>query len=263
MRVPSLVLVLVSALVAAPAAATTEGAGAPGGLTLRSPWLEGSHVGTSWLPSFDEARRVLEELEDLQGGGAEAKQRSKKSSSAKSSSKRSSGNTLQYGALEGHVTPMHKQIGLGLQIGIPTAATASFFPIDQVGIVGGIGFGLGWLANLALSVFADVHWHPHVLVKADFFRLSWYVGAGLWMGFAPFDFFPQWYGPSYYFGFHYASYFRVPWFGTSLGLRLPFGLSIALNELPIEVYAEATPSFLVFPALGGGLGATVGLRFYL
>ena len=42
-----------------------------------------------------------------------------------------------------------------------------------------------------------------------------------------------------------------------------FGLSLALNRLPIEIYLEATPSIFMFPVAFGFLpGGTLGARIY-
>lgn len=44
---------------------------------------------------------------------------------------------------------------------------------------------------------------------------------------------------------------------------MPLGLSLAFHPFPIQVYGELVPSLLVFPALAGGVGGTVGVRGYI
>jgi hypothetical protein len=116
---------------------------------------------------------------------------------------------------------------------------------------------------VALSTYVDVIFHPHVLARSDSFRLSWFVGGGLWFGFSPLHVFATRGNQEFYFGFNYFQFLGLPWYGTSLGLRMPLGMSLALVNLPIEFYGELVPSLLVFPAIGGGVGASVGIRFWL
>ncbi len=82
--------------------------------------------------------------------------------------------------------------------------------------------------------------------------MSWYVGAGAWVGVAenrakPFFELPLFYyvGP------------RV-W----VAARGNLGVNLALAELPIEFYLEGNPALVVFPGISFGMGLSAGLRFY-
>jgi hypothetical protein len=199
---------------------------------------------------------------------AQMKKRTKKGSgSSKKSGRSSRSGTLEYGAMSGRVAPMDSFVGIGVQLGAPTGVTGKLmldkFGIPQLAVEGGMGFGVGWGFLVAFSTYLDVVYHPHVLARSDSFRLSWFVGAGAWFGFAPLNVFATRGNQEFYFGFNYFSYFGLPWYGTSLAMRIPFGLSLALVNLPIEIYGGLVPSILVFPAIGGGIGGTVGIRFWL
>jgi hypothetical protein len=184
----------------------------------------------------------------------------------RSDKKRRSKDKFDVGLSEGDVAPQGKSLGVGGQIGVPTAVTLKYMLTEDQGLVGGIGFGLGWVGAPALSFHFDYHWHPHILARGEPFKLSWYFGGGLWAGFA----YPVWgwgYGGFWpYSGFYYGwllGPYAPPWFGIfSLGGRVPVGLDLALNELPLSFYIELAPSLLVWPALGIGLGGAIGIRFY-
>jgi hypothetical protein len=181
--------------------------------------------------------------------------------------KKKSGDKLDVGAIDGAVAPMGLNMGVGLQIGNPTAVTAKYMLTYNQGIGGGVGAGLG-----GVSLHVDYLWHPHVLARGEPFRLSWYIGGGGWLGF-----FPSlggaiplgliYTGPfltGYYNGHVGFVYVPAPfvWFMPSVAVRVPIGMSLALNELPIEIYGGVAPSVLLFPGLGLGIGFEVGARFY-
>lgn len=164
-----------------------------------------------------------------------------------------------------HVQPAGKVIGVGLQLGFPTGITAKVMAGGNLGFVFGAGLGVGWVLGPALSLHADSVWHPFILLQSEDFQFSWYIGGGGWLGFNPLEAFPG--GgllgnSALYSGWKYLAAYRLHTYGVSAGLRLPLGLSLALNGLPIEVYGDLVPSLLLFPALGLGLGADVGVRLY-
>jgi len=146
---------------------------------------------------------------------------------------------------------MGKQIGVGLQLGAPTAVTAKFMLAPDQGLVAGIGAGYGFFFAPALSVHVDYLWHPSVLSAGDAFALSWFIGGGGWIGL--WDRFGRpVVGYAYYFGY-------AP---ISLAVRVPIGLSLALRAIPLELYGEVVPALSVFPWLGFGMGLSIGARFY-
>jgi hypothetical protein len=225
---------------------------------------------SGWLDSEEQGQRLAKDDDDDEEDDEDSKK--KKSSKKKSGKTTSSGsgssssgvNIGTHSSANG-VSPQGRQLGIGIQLGAPTALTIAYMVTPNQGIHAGIGAGLPWYwGGPSISLFADYVWHPHVLATGDVFKLSWFVGGGVWGGFAPLRFFDFGYvglgNPSVnLWGFYYAPF---PSFGTSIGARVPLGVNLALAQLPIEIYAELVPSMLLFPAIGLGLGGTVGGRFY-
>jgi hypothetical protein len=223
-------------------------------LRLRSGWLEAEEQAPRLAKDDDEE----DDDENDEGSKKKSSKRAKKSSSG-------SGVNIGTQSSAGGVSPQGRQWGIGIQLGAPTALTLAYMLTPNQALHGGIGAGLPWYwGGPSISIFVDYVWHPHVLASGDIFKLSWFVGGGVWGGFAPLRVFDLWYigagDPRFgLWGFYYAPF---PSFGTSLGARVPLGVNIALAQLPIELYAELVPAILLFPAVGLGLGGTVGGRIY-
>ena len=167
-----------------------------------------------------------------------------------------SGPQLKTGAMsvDGRgVSPMGKQIGVGIQLGFPTALSLKYMLGPDTAVAAGIGAGSGFFFDPLLSLHADYLWHPNLLARGKGLRLSWFVGIGGWVlldnGRSPVPIVRgvRWFlGPS----FVYAA------------ARVPIGLNLALNKLPLEFSLDVTPSLLVVPELAFGMGLTLGARFY-
>ena len=150
-------------------------------------------------------------------------------------------------------TPQGRTFGVGLQLGYPTSVTLKYMLRPDQGIVAGVGgfTGFDYTAG-ALSLHVDYVWHPNLLTQGDQYAVTWYIGAGgniIVFG-IPTTHIPL--------GFEYNYYPTNIW----LGARVPFGVNVALKQLPFEVYAEAVPQLLVFPGIGFGVGAAIGGRAY-
>jgi hypothetical protein len=150
-------------------------------------------------------------------------------------------------------SPGGRTLGLGVQIGAPTALTIKYMVAKTQGVVVGAGVGFGWRNGFGpgLSIHADYLFHLAQLINNESLALSFYLGPGVWL-----SLFSGGYGFGY--GYYYSGSFAL--FG--LGVRLPIGLSLALNALPIEIYVELDPALFVFPGVDFGLGASLGFRFY-
>lgn len=144
--------------------------------------------------------------------------------------------------------------GLGLQLGSPSAITLKFAGAHQSGFALGLGagFGYGNAFRTSLWLQADYLFHLGTLIDADGVDLAVYGGPGV---------FASVFGANY--GFGYAG---NPWYdnvdAVGVGVRLPIGLSLAFDRAPLELYAQFDPALGVFPAVGFGLGGSVGFRFY-
>ncbi len=157
--------------------------------------------------------------------------------------------------------PQLSGVGLGLQVGAPTAITIKFGGIQENGFVLGIGAGFaygrrgyyGGYGNgfASLSIHADYLWHLASLARTDQFGITVYAGVGLWLSL---------FGNGYGFGLVNPYYGYNSYFG--LGVRVPLGISLALAQAPIEIYLELDPAVFVFPGIDFGLGASLGFRWH-
>lgn len=157
--------------------------------------------------------------------------------------------------------PQLSGIGLGLQVGAPTAITIKFAGLQANGFVLGVGAGFaygrgnryyGYNAGFAsLSIHADYLWHLATLVSTGDVALTFYAGVGLWLSL---------FGNGYGYGLVNPYYRNSAYFGV--GVRVPLGLSMAFAQAPIELYLEADPAIFVFPGIDFGLGASLGFRWH-
>lgn len=146
-----------------------------------------------------------------------------------------------------------KAIGVGLQVGTPTALTLKFPGSGNADIVLGIGVGVGYVdfgRAFGLSLHGDYLFTLASLVNNGTIDLSAYIGPGLWL-----TFFDRGYG---YFGNYY--YAGINYVG--LGVRVPLGLALSFATAPIEIYLELDPAIFVFPGIGGFIGASLGFRWF-
>ena len=49
----------------------------------------------------------------------------------------------------------------------------------------------------------------------------------------------------------------------NVGLRFPFGVSVEPDHLPLEVYFEIAPVWVMSPVSHGGFDGGIGIRFFL
>ena len=151
-------------------------------------------------------------------------------------------------------TPQGRQIGVGIQLGFPTALTLKYMLKPDQGIVVGVGGFTGYAYNVgAFALHVDYVYHPMILANADSagYVVTWYFGGGaelIYLGYA---------APRPFLG--YTGSFYAPFW---LGARAPIGVNLALTQLPFEIYLEAAPSLLIFPPVAFGLGIGIGGRFY-
>jgi hypothetical protein len=152
-------------------------------------------------------------------------------------------------------TPQGRSFGVGLQLGYPTALTLKYMLRADRGLVGGVGGFSGFAYDVgAFSVHVDYVYHPQVLTRGDTFVVTWYVGGG-----ANVVIFSNARQRSFLPGVSYFYYPTTVW----LAGRVPLGVTLAMEQQPVEIYLEATPMVLVFPGFSFGLGASIGARFYL
>jgi opacity protein-like surface antigen len=141
----------------------------------------------------------------------------------------------------------NKTFGVGLELGAPTGLTGKYFLGDQSDRA--LDFGIGYLGNYlddrnGLHIYADYLWHPVVLAHTDAFDLPLYLGAGL-----------------RYWNFDYG-----PDAGFAIGIRVPFGLAMDFNNIPLDVFLSLVPvlDFLhdYVHGIDGDFDVSIGARFW-
>lgn len=151
-------------------------------------------------------------------------------------------------------SPMGRRLGVGLELGWPTAVQAKLLLMPDQAIRASIGAFSGIvLTEPAFAVSVDYLYHPLTLARSEAFVLHTHVGAGGGMLILPVvgkrSTIPA------------ALYYRGP---TQLWttLRVPVGLDLAFKQLPVDITAELTPTIMTFPGVSVGLGASIGARWW-
>jgi len=119
-----------------------------------------------------------------------------------------------------------RPFGLGLVLGEPTGLTSKLYLSSPVALQ----FGLGWMDTFdnydGLYVNVDVLWHPAVITRQPAFTMPFYIGVGgrlldhRWC---------YYYDPPRYCNDYHD---------THLGVRVPFGLLMDFNRIPMDLYFE-------------------------
>ncbi len=137
--------------------------------------------------------------------------------------------------------------GLGLELGAPSGLNAKYFLSDTTALNFGIGAdGYGYGYRDGVSFYLDYLWHPVLLASTPAFQLPLYVGIGgrLW-------------------SFNDNRYNDD---GLALGVRVPVGIDLDLNNVPLDFYLQLTFVLDFYQHyrdnLHGGLEGSVGFRFW-
>ncbi len=148
--------------------------------------------------------------------------------------------------------PAVSGIGIGVQVGSPTALTIKFGGAQEDGFVVGVGAGFLPYGRFAtsLSLHADYIKHLATLANTGQVAVTFYAGLGLWLSL---------FGDGYSYGYFNRYNYNA---GIGVGVRVPVGVSLTVSQAPIEIYLEADPALFVFPGIGFGLGASLGFRFH-
>jgi hypothetical protein len=151
------------------------------------------------------------------------------------------------GNVSSSVTPQGRSVGLGVQLGAPTSLNLKLMLSSDNAIVVGVGGGIWYDASLSLH--ADYLWHP-LVARFDDGAFSAYIGVGAWTSLG------------FYEGSHYGYYQPFARGPVSAGARLPLGLTVAFNQVPVEVFGEIVPAVALFPGIGAFGQGGIGARFY-
>jgi hypothetical protein len=161
---------------------------------------------------------------------------------------------------EGSSSGVLTGVGVGLQVGTPTALTLKFGMGGNANLVLGVGLfvnvfhGYGQFGGLSLH--GDYLFTLATLVNNGTIDLTAYLGPGLWLNLFAYNGFV--YGVGYGGGYYYNS----SGFPFAILGRLPLGLNLRFSAAPIEVYLELDPALLVFPGVDFFIGASLGFRWF-
>lgn len=139
----------------------------------------------------------------------------------------------------------NKTVGLGFMVGAPTALAFKYYLSGDTALDAGVGVIQGVGRRDGLHVHADFLWHPAVLASSEPFLLPLYVG----MGGRVFDFDDEETGDD----------------DLSVGARVPVGIMLDFNNVPIDVFFEL--ALVVDFIVGDGdaradFGGALGFRYY-
>ena len=119
----------------------------------------------------------------------------------------------------------NKTFGLGLELGEPTGLNGKYFLSGSTAL----DFGVGWIYRHyyygdGLHLYGDVLWHPTSLVSTAAFELPLYIGVGL-----------------RYWDFDYCDRGVCGYGGSTLGIRVPVGISFDFNNVPLDIFLQLVP----------------------
>jgi hypothetical protein len=151
-------------------------------------------------------------------------------------------------------SPQGRRLGVGLELGWPTAVTAKLMVRPEQAVRASLGAFSGLvLSEPSLSASVDWLHHPFTIAKAPGWTLHTHVGVGGTVVMLPIvgkrPTFPA------------ALYHRAP---TQIwtGLRAPLGVDLTFADLPVDIVLDVVPTILTFPGFGVGVGASLGARWW-
>ena len=139
----------------------------------------------------------------------------------------------------------NKEFGVGFMVGAPSAIAGKYYLSSNTAIDGGIGVIRGFGRRDGLHLHLDYLLHPAVLASADPFLLPLYLGIGGRV----FDFDDDERGED----------------DLGLGVRVPIGIMLDFNNVPIDVFFELAlvVDFLVDAGdVGADFNGALGFRYY-
>jgi hypothetical protein len=140
---------------------------------------------------------------------------------------------LIFSSLSAFGQPEGKQLGAGVSLGWPTGVAARYF-LNKATSLQGI---LGWRGGENGAVFfqADYLLHYDQLPVLDFGKLQAFYGGGANITLAN---------------------------NPGFGFQVTGGLSLFLNELPMEIGLHLSPGMALLPSTGFRVGTGLSVRYY-
>jgi Protein of unknown function (DUF3996) len=153
------------------------------------------------------------------------------------------------GHIGGRRFDANKTFGLGLELGAPTGIVGKYFLSSDRALDFGVGDIYNYFDRFGLHIYADYLFHPVSLASTPDFELPLYVGIG-----GRFWDFEDRGGP-------------VNDDAFALGLRVPVGLSMDFNTVPLDLFVQIVPVFDLFFNYGAhaaylDIDASIGIRYW-
>lgn len=141
--------------------------------------------------------------------------------------------------------------GLGLMLGEPTGLSGKLWTGGDRALAFGLAWGLG--GGGYLHAHADYLFHNSSLFNVNSGKLMLHYGPGIrlrsWSGGR------YWNRGRYYYYNDRASHVR-------LGIRIPVGLTYAIEGAPLDVFLEVAPALDLLPGTSADFDGAIGIRFY-
>lgn len=127
------------------------------------------------------------------------------------------------GHLGGRAFDANKTFGLGLELGAPTGVNGKWFFTSDRALDFGVGNVFTYFNRSGLHLYGDFLFHPTSLASVEAFELPLYVGVGgrIW------DFRDS--GPD------------TADDAFAFGIRVPIGVALDFNTVPLDVFFQAVP----------------------
>lgn len=143
----------------------------------------------------------------------------------------------------------NKEFGLGLVFGNPNGLAGKYYLSDDTALDFAVGYSRYYVGRRdrrgGLHVHGSFLWHPAVLAQPDPFWLPIYFGVG-----------GRFLDREYFYDRDRRSRF---------GVRVPVGLMMDFNDVPLDIFFEIAPIFdFLTPSGRGWFGfhSALGARYY-
>lgn len=153
------------------------------------------------------------------------------------------------GQIGGRRFEANKTFGLGLELGAPTGLVGKYFLSPDRALDFGVGDIFRYRDRSGLHIYGDYLFHPVSLASTPDFELPLYVGIG--GRFWSFD----------------DSSGAITDSAFALGLRVPVGLSMDFNTVPLDLFVQIVPVFDLYFNYGAhaaylDINASIGVRYW-
>ncbi|HSR96540.1 MAG TPA: DUF3996 domain-containing protein [Kofleriaceae bacterium] len=153
------------------------------------------------------------------------------------------------GQIGGRRFDANKTFGLGLELGAPTGINGKYFLSSDRALDFGVGDIYSYRNRFGLHIYADYLFHPVSLASTPDFELPLYVGIG-----------------GRFWDFEDRSG-DINDSAFALGLRVPVGLSLDFNNVPLDLFVQLIPIFDLYFNYGAhgaavDINASIGIRYW-